>query len=139
MLVFRRRVTGSFRRKLGFLQFRIGGHSATGVAVRQIKHRIIQCVEAGQGHELEFVTHRSQLALKFRDRRAVEIFFPIERGRTIVGEELARELSVHGFGKTARLLQIGRTGFAPDEIGIRRVTARARNRRPSTSSSKKIS
>jgi len=39
------------------------------VAARQFEHAVIERVEARQSHELEFVTHRADLALEFGDGR----------------------------------------------------------------------
>ena len=42
------------------LQFGVGGHAALGVALRQLKHAVVEAVEAGQRHKLECVPQLTQ-------------------------------------------------------------------------------
>ncbi len=42
------------------LQFGVGGHAALGVALRQLKHAVVEAVEAGQRHKLERVPQLTQ-------------------------------------------------------------------------------
>ena len=60
-------------------------------------------MKAGERDELKLVAHGAELALKFRDRRAVEFRLPIEGRRTVVGEQFAWELFVDGVGELFRL------------------------------------
>ena len=62
------------------LQLDIGAHLALLVAAGELEHLIVERVEACERHELEFVAHRAQLALKFRDLRIRELLLPIEGG-----------------------------------------------------------
>ena len=43
------------------LQLGVGGHAALSVALGQLKHAMVQAVEACQRHKLEFVAHGAQL------------------------------------------------------------------------------
>src|SRR3546814_869063 len=85
-------------------------------------------MEAGQGDELELVAHRCQLALERSDGGVVEMLLPVEAGRAVVGQQFAGELGMDGGGKLAGKLQVGLAGFAPDQIGIRRVGEAAADR-----------
>ena len=76
--------------------------SASRVAARQLEHRVVERVEAGQRDELELVAHRAELALELRDRRVVEVLLPVERRRAVVREQLARELLVDRLGERLR-------------------------------------
>src|SRR5580693_10093277 len=67
-LVARRRIAELFRRELGLLQAGIRRHTLGLVAARQLKHAVVERVEARQRHELELIPHRADLALEFRDR-----------------------------------------------------------------------
>ncbi len=116
-------------RELGLLELHVGAHPAGGVAARELEHRVADRVEAGERHELEPVAHRGELVLERRDRRVVEVLAPVERGRAVVGEELAGELRVHGFGELGRLVEVGRRGLAPEHVRVRRVGEGARDRR----------
>ena len=63
----------------------------------------------------------AQLALELCDRRVVEVLLPVEGGRAIVGEHLARMRPVHAFREALRLVEVRRRGLAPDEVAIGRV------------------
>ncbi len=78
-------------------------------------------MESGEGDELEFVAHRAEFALEFRDGLVVEIFPPVERRRAIVGQHLVGILGVNRFGELARFAEMRFGGFAPDQVGIRSV------------------
>ena len=49
--------------ELALLQLGIGAHAAVAISAGELEHAVIELVETGQGHELEFVAHRAQLAL----------------------------------------------------------------------------
>ena len=85
-------------------------------------------VETGQGDELVQVAHRPQLPLELRDRRTVQVRRPVERGRAVVGQQLARELGVDRLGEPPRFVQVGVSGLAPHQIRPRRVRQPARDR-----------
>ena len=115
-------------REFGFLQLDERGHVLACIAVGQVEHRVVQAVETGQRDELEFVAHRTEFALELGDGRCVEVALPVERGRAVVGQHLARELLLDGFGKLLGKGQIRLAGLAPDQIGIRRISQAARDR-----------
>jgi hypothetical protein len=69
---------------------------------------MVETVETGQSHELEFISHCAQFALEGGDGRLVQVAAPVERGRTIVCQELAGILTMHRFRKLARVLQVRR-------------------------------
>src|SRR3954464_3593174 len=77
-LVTRGGVARRFARELGFLQLGISRHAALAIIARQLEHRMSEAVEAGQGDELELVTHRAELALEAGDGRFVEPGLPVE-------------------------------------------------------------
>src|SRR5690242_20319254 len=54
-LVAGRGVARRLARELGLLQLRISRHAAVAVFGRELEHRMIEAVEAGEGHELELV------------------------------------------------------------------------------------
>ena len=74
-----RAIAVRFRRELLLLELGIGGHAAIPIAAGEIEHRVVEHVEAGQGHELELVAHGAEFALEAGDRRRVEFCFPVER------------------------------------------------------------
>jgi hypothetical protein len=76
-------------------------------------------METRQRDELELVAHVAQLFLERRDLLIVEFALPVEGGRAVVRQHLAGIFGVDGFRKFARFVQVGRGGFAPDQIHIR--------------------
>src|ERR1700719_4612440 len=96
---------------------------------RQLKHTQVQGMEARQGHELILVSHASQLRLKARNRFFVELLAPIEAGRAVVSQQLARKLRVGSIGELPRFFQIRMRSLAPDQIRIGSISQAARNRR----------
>jgi hypothetical protein len=84
-------------------------------------------VNAGQGDELVLVAHRAQFALELGDGGIVQVLLPVERRRAVVGQHLAGELGVNGFGEFLGEVQIRRAGFAPHQVGVGRVGQTARN------------
>ncbi len=48
-------------RPVHLLQLGVCSHAALGVALRQLKHAVVQAVEARQRHKLEFVAHGAQV------------------------------------------------------------------------------
>src|SRR5207237_1220718 len=98
------------------------------VAARQLEHREVQCVEAGERDELEAVAHGAQLALESGDLRIVELALPVEGRRAVVRQRLVRELRVDSFGEFPRLLQVRPGGLAPQEVRVRGIGAAAGDR-----------
>ena len=78
-------------------------------------------MEAGQCHKLELVAHRAEFALKAGDRSVVKILFPVERWRAVIGEQFSRINLVNGLREFSCLIEIRLRGFAPQQIGIRRI------------------
>src|SRR5690606_30223693 len=120
-LVFHRGKAQWCSGELFFLQLNKSAHLVAGVAVSQFEHAVVQCVETSQGNELELVAHGTEFALELGNGGVVQVLLPVERWRAVVGQQLARELTVDGFGKAASVLQIRRGGFAPDQVGVRSV------------------
>ncbi len=109
-------VATGFGCKFPLLQFRIGVHATITIAISQVEHRHVERVEARECYELEFVTHRTQFTLEFFDRRIVQLLFPVEGGRAIIGQQFAGVLLVHGFGEFFRIIQIRMRGFPPQQV-----------------------
>ena len=128
-LVARGGVAELLVRELRFLQLDVGAHPVGRVAARELEHRVADRVEAGEGHELELVTHPGQLALERRDRLVVEMLAPVEGGRAVVCEELAGELLVDGLRELRGLVEVRRGRLAPEHVGVRGVRERAGDRR----------
>src|SRR5580704_14507686 len=72
-LMFGGGVAARLSREFGLLKRNIGRHLTGLVAARQLEHRVIERVEAGQGNELELVAHRAKLVLEFGDGGVVEL------------------------------------------------------------------
>jgi len=79
---------------------------------------VVERVEARQRHELELVAERADLLLERRDLGLVHRAAPVERRRAVVREQLARELRVDGGRELAGLLEVGRRGLDPEEVGV---------------------
>ena len=75
--------------------------------MRELEHRLVEGVEAGERDELEPVAHLAELPLEALDRVLVEVAPPVEGGRAVVGEQLARELLVDRVRELARLAEVG--------------------------------
>ena len=54
---------------------KISRHACQFISAGKFKHAEIQCVESGQGHELELVTHARQFGLELRQWSPPSIFF----------------------------------------------------------------
>ena len=78
VLVLGRRVAVGFGRELRLLQFGLSSHPAIAIAVCEFEHAVVEGVESGERDELEFEAHRAEFALKFCDRRPIELRFPVE-------------------------------------------------------------
>jgi hypothetical protein len=55
--------------EFGLLQVAVGRHPTLAVVARQIEHRQVEAVEAGEGDELEAVAHADDVALEARELR----------------------------------------------------------------------
>ncbi len=92
--------------ELAFLKLGIRRHAGVPVAFRQLEHGQVQGVKAGQGDELEAVTHGPQLVLEAGDGVVVQVGLPVEGGGAIVGQHLAGETGVDALGETPGLVQV---------------------------------
>jgi hypothetical protein len=110
------------------LQLDEGRHVVARVAVRELEHGVVERVEARQRDELELVAHGAQLPLELADGGVVQVALPVERGRAVVGEHLARVLLADALGEFPREGQIGRAGLAPDHVGVLGIGEAARQR-----------
>ena len=110
-------VAGGLVGELALLQLGIGRHAAIAIAVRQLEHRVVQGVEAGQGHELELVAHGPQLTLELGDGGVVQLGLPVEGGRAVVGHQLAGVLLLHGLGELLGVVQVRVRGLPPQQVG----------------------
>src|SRR5439155_8471140 len=111
-----------FRRgELLLLQLNERAHAAARIAVGELEHRVVERVEAGEGDELELVAHGAELALELGDGGVVEVAFPVERRRAVVGEHLAGVRLLHRLGELACEVEIGLAGLAPHHVGVRRI------------------
>ena len=97
------------------------------VAARKLEHAVVQAVEARERDELELVAHGAELALEAGNGPLVDVAPPVERGRAVVGEHLARELAVDGLCEGPRLGEIGGRGLHPQEVGVGREGEAARD------------
>ena len=88
---------------------------------------MVQGVKSSQSNELEFVAHRAQFFLEFRDGRVVQILPPIERRGAVVGQHFPREFGVNRFGEFARLAQMWLGSLAPQQVGVRSIRNSARD------------
>src|SRR6266849_9678872 len=71
--------------------------------------------------KLKFVAHGAKLILEPPDRSPVEVLIPVERRRTIIGEEFLRKSLTDRLRKLSCLAEIGRRGLAPQHIAERSV------------------
>ncbi len=113
--------------ELSLLQFGVGRHAAVAIAVRELEHRIVERVEAGESDELELVAHGPDLALEPGDGRLVELGLPVEGGRAVIGHHLAGEALLDRLGESLRVVEIGVRGLPPDEIGLVGIGEAARD------------
>ena len=88
-----------FKVKLLVLEPGVGQHALVPVVLGQVEHGGVQCVKSGQGDELELVAHVTELVLEFSKLPLIQEFFPVERGRAVVGQDLARVLFVNALRK----------------------------------------
>ncbi|KAF5301677.1 hypothetical protein FQA39_LY19089 [Lamprigera yunnana] len=109
--------------KFGLLHhFHVVLHAfAACVVVRELEAVVPVDMDASQGDELELVAQRRQLFLEGCDLLVVEVFLPVERRRAVVRQQLARAGRQHGLGEFAGKADVGHAGFAPHQVGIRRI------------------
>src|ERR671919_569965 len=120
-LVARGRVPRVLELELALLKTNVGGHALGRISPRQLEHRLVERVEAGERDELEPIAHLAQLLLEGCDVAAVQMTLPVEGGRAVIGEELPREALVDRGGELARLAEVRGRRLAPNEVGVGRV------------------
>ena len=79
-------------------------------------------VGTSQGDELVLVAQRRQLVLEGGDLRVVEVLFPVEGRRAVVGQQLARAGCLDRLSEFTGEADIRHAGFAPDEVSVGRVS-----------------
>src|SRR5581483_8501628 len=122
-LVPDRRVAERGQLELALLETDIRGHPLASVGVRELEHRRVQRVEAGERDELEPVAHLRELLGKPSDRPLIQVPPPVEGGGAVVREELARERLVDALGERPCLAEVRSRGLAPQDVGQRGVGA----------------
>src|SRR5437867_8329034 len=95
-----------FALELNFLKASVSSHPQIAILLGEFKHAEVERVEAGKRDELEFVAHQSKFRLEFRNRVLVELLLPVERGRAVVGEQLARILRMDGMSKASGFFEV---------------------------------
>ena len=85
-------------------------------------------MESGERDELEAIAQCGEVALETGDLGLREVAAPVERRRAVVGEQLPGEGGVDRARKRLGLLDVGRRGLEPQQIGVGRVGEPARNR-----------
>ena len=78
-------------------------------------------MEPCEGYELKLVSHAGQFGLETRDGFIVELLSPVKTRRTIVSQHFPGILRVDCVSELLGLLQIWFGGFAPQQIGVRRI------------------
>ena len=127
-LMARRFVTVLLERELRLLQLGIRRHPSVPVPPRQREHAVVERVEAGERHELEFIAHLADALLECGDLLLAQLLAPVEGRRAVIGEQFARVLRMNRFGEPARFVDVRLGRLAPDEVGVRRVRQPAGNR-----------
>ncbi len=75
-------------------------------------------MEAGQRNELEFIAQCRQFFAEGEHFLLAHKLGPVERGRTVVGQQFAGVAGVDGLRKLTRQAEVGVAGFHPDEVGV---------------------
>src|SRR3989449_11679908 len=88
---------------------------------REQPQAVVERMEGRERDELELVAHRAEVLLERGDLRLGEVLLPVEGRRTVVREQLARELGVHRLGEAAGFLDVGLRGLEPQEVRGRRI------------------
>src|SRR5918997_1642455 len=70
--------------ELGLLQLGVSSHAPVPVVVGELKHRVVERVEAGKGDKLELIAHLPDLILERRDLLLRELHLPVEGWRAVV-------------------------------------------------------
>ncbi len=123
-----RRVTEFFQRKFPVLQPDVSGHPFRAELPCQIESVVVVEVPSHQRDELKFVTHRRKVNIELCDRFWIEILFPVERRRTIIGHQLIGKILTNRFSEHLCLFEIRLARFKPQQIRIGRIRLSAGNR-----------
>src|SRR5690242_16700932 len=91
-----------FACEFALLEVRVRTHAALVEVACEFEHTVVERMKAGKRNELEFVAHLAERFAELRDALLVELFLPVERGRTIVGEQLAGEPRMNRLREFAR-------------------------------------
>src|SRR5690606_19787190 len=94
--------------ELFLLKLNKGTHVPACIAMCQIEHAVVQGVEASQRNKLEFIPHCPPLSLKTSNRGIVQIFLPVKRWRTIVGQHFVWKLTTIRLSEFFGVVQIRR-------------------------------
>jgi len=86
-------------------------------------------MKSRQRDKLEFVVHFAQLLLKIGDGHVVQLLFPIERRRAVVGEQLPGKLCVDGVGEFSRSARSGVEVSHHKHVRVRRISQPASDSR----------
>ena len=70
---------------------------------------------------------RGRHLLEGGDLAVAEVLLPVEGGRAVVGQQLARELGVHAVRELLGLLHVGLGRLHPDHVAVGGVRDRARD------------
>src|SRR5207245_9842029 len=127
-LVAGRRVAVALERELVLLQPDIRAHAFRSVAPRQLEHRLVEGVEAGERDELEAVAEPAERRLEGGDLVVAQMPAPVERRRAVVGEQLAGEALVDRLRELTRLAHVRGRRLEPEDVRVRRVRARTGDR-----------
>src|SRR5437867_5774035 len=100
----------------------IGAHSFLRILSCELVHGMVEAVKPSQGDELELVPHTCQLLLETANTLSIQVFFPVEAGRTIVRQRFVRVCAVNSVREPSRLLEIRRRGLTPYNVSIRSIT-----------------
>src|SRR5579884_4449722 len=82
-----------------------------------------------QRDELKLVAEFVQRLAKLRDALLIELFLPVERGRTVVCKQLAGKLRVHRRCEFAGFIEVRFRRLAPNQVRVRRIRESPRDRR----------
>src|SRR2546427_897233 len=111
------------------LQLRVRRHPPVFVILREPEHGEIQRVETRERDELKAVAHAREFGLEACDRRRAQLFPPVERGGTVVSEDLPWESGVDRIGEGTGLFEIRPGRLAPEHVRVRCIRETASDRR----------
>src|SRR5271167_4748152 len=86
-LVFGGAIPGALLGELALLHLRIAEHAVLSIGGRQLEHRQIQRMPAGERNELEAIAHGRQVFAPTLHARLIEVALPVEGGGAVVGQQ----------------------------------------------------